>query len=63
MAWANGVRVDINLDQGAGFYRTKAYIPFDFSTPSDVQAQKLAKLRIVVENQSPSMPIYVLKPV
>jgi hypothetical protein len=63
MAWANGVRVDINLDQGVGFYRTKAYIPFDFSTPSDVQAQKLAKLRIVVENQSPSMPIYVLKPV
>lgn len=62
LKWANGLRVDVNLDQGVGFYRTKTFMSFDFALTPDLQAQKLSALRLSVENQSPSMPIYILKP-
>ena len=60
--WSNGYRVEINLDQGVGFFRTKTFKSFDFGLTPDVQAQKLNALRFSVENQSPTMPLYVLKP-
>ncbi|MCA9130737.1 MAG: hypothetical protein KDB22_26810, partial [Planctomycetales bacterium] len=60
--WTNGFHVEINLDQGVGFYRTKAFKGFDFSLPPESQAQRLAALRFSVENQSASMPLYILKP-
>jgi hypothetical protein len=63
LTWANGLRVDVNLDQGVGFYRTKNFISFDFALTPSLQAQKLSALRLSVENQSPSMPLYVIKPV
>ena len=63
LTWANGLRVDVNLDQGVGFYRTKTFKSFDFALTPDLQAQKLSALRLSVENQSPSMPVYILKPV
>lgn len=62
LAWANGLRVDVNLDQGVGFYRTRTFKSFDFAETPNAQAQKLSALRLSVENQSPSMPLYVLKP-
>jgi len=60
--WDNGLHVEINLDQGVGFYRTKSFKAFDFLLPPESQAQKLAALRFSVENQSASMPLYILKP-
>jgi hypothetical protein len=62
LAWDNGFRVEINLDQGVGFYRTRVFKSFDFTLAPDSQAQKLIALRFSVENQSPSMPLYILKP-
>ncbi len=62
LAWENGLRVDVNLDQGVGFYRTKTFKSFDFAPTPDSQAQKLNALRLSVENQSPSMPLYILNP-
>jgi hypothetical protein len=60
--WENGSCVELNFDQGVGFFRTIPFKPFDFQLPNDVQAIKLASLRFSVENQSAAMPLYVLKP-
>jgi DEAD/DEAH box helicase domain-containing protein len=63
LTWENGLRADINLDQGVGFYRARMFKKFDFTLTPDSQAQKLIALRFSVDNQSPSMPLYILKPV
>ncbi len=62
LLWDEGFRVDINMDQGVGFYRARPFQRFDFSMPSAAQIQKLCSLRFTVENQSPTMPLYILKP-
>lgn len=62
LAWPNGNRVEINLDQGVGFLRTKTYKNFDFAAASEVQASKLTQVRFSVANQSNPMPIYIMKP-
>lgn len=63
LTWANGSRVDVNLDQGVGFYRTKTSKSFDFALNAELQARKLSEMKFSVENLSPMMPVYILKPV
>lgn len=60
--WGDGFRVEINLDQGVGFYRTRKFQAFDFHATPETQTQKLCSSRFAVENQSPSMPLYILRP-
>lgn len=62
MDWGEGFRVEINLDQGVGFYRTKKFQAFDFNATPATQTQRLFSSRFTVENQSPSMPLYILRP-
>jgi hypothetical protein len=60
--WGGGFRVEINMDQGVGFYRTKRFQAFDFSASPELQTRKIYSLRFALENQSPSMPIYITRP-
>ncbi|MFN9433310.1 MAG: helicase-related protein [Planctomycetota bacterium] len=60
--WGGDLRIEINLDQGVGFYRTKRFQAFDFSVSPELQTQKICSLRFALENQSPSMPIYITRP-
>lgn len=62
LKWEDGSRVEINLDQGFGFLRTKTFKSFDLMASPETQSQKLSYLRFSVENQSTSMPVYVTKP-
>jgi ATP-dependent helicase YprA (DUF1998 family) len=53
-------RIEINLDQGVGFFRTDGRVPFDFTFRPHDQAIELRNASFSVRHAGSNMPIYII---